>query len=494
MTGLTLYKMGKKTLLVFPTPTHTILNQYGYGIRKAGNEELVEQLKGYLMAKPKVSFEMTNQETPAFPVFAESENRLYIPRYFGLQTFGPPMKEALGDGEEAPRLVFQGTTRKEQEEPIQAFLEAAKDPCKGGGLLVLPCGAGKTACSLYIATVLKRKTLVICHKEFLMNQWKERIDQFIPSARVGRIKQSNVQVNGYDIVLASLQSLSMREYDPQIFKQFGLVIVDECHHIGAEVFSRCLPKVTSRYMLGLSATPNRKDGLRKVFEWHIGKPVYERKKRDDNDLIVRVQEFYDPHPDYGRERVLWNGKKNVVQMINAICNFEPRNEMIMDLLVDIKKKEHDRKVLILSERRKHLEALNKMIKARKLGTTGFYVGGMSQEELKESETKDFILATYHIAAEGFDVPALNTLVLASPVSAIEQPVGRIQRQKPSERQYTPLVIDIWDQFSLFRGQGLRRFQFYKKNGYKMEGWVDSSEVDECEEAPKRKVEFIDDDE
>lgn len=486
--------MGKKTLLVFPTPTHTILSQYGYGIRKDGNEELVDQLKEYLQAKPKVNFEMTNQEIQPFPVYVESDNRLYIPRFFGLQTFGLPMKGALGDGEEAPRLVFQGSVRKEQEEPIQAFLEAAKDPCRGGGLLVLPCGAGKTACSLYIATVLKRKTLVICHKEFLMNQWKERIDQFIPTARVGRIKQNVVQVDGYDIILASLQSLSMRDYDPKIFKNIGFVIVDECHHIGAEVFSRCLPKVTSRYMLGLSATPNRKDGLRKVFEWHIGKPVYERRKRDDNDLIVSVKEFYDPHPDYGRERVLWNGKKNVVQMINAICNFEPRNEMIMDTLMEIKQKDPDRKVLILSERRKHLDNLQKMIKARKMGTTGFYVGGMSQDELKESETKDFILATYHIAAEGFDVPALNTLVLASPVSAIEQPVGRIQRQKPHERQYTPLVIDIWDQFSLFRGQGLRRFAFYKKNGYRIEGWADTTDQEVAEDAPKRKVEFIEDDE
>jgi superfamily II DNA or RNA helicase len=367
---------------------------------------------------------------------------------------------------------------------------------KGGGLLVLPCGFGKTVCGLYLATHFKKKTLIVCHKAFLIDQWKERIAQYIPDARIGKIKQNVVDVEGKDIVIASLQSLAMREYDKAIFRPFGFVIIDEVHHTSAEVFSRALVRLTCRRILGLSATPDRKDGLRKVFEWHIGKPVFEVRKRNDNQLQVMMKPFYDPHPDYGRELHMYNGKLNVAQMINAICNYEPRNTMIVDTIEDIMKTEPSRQFIILSERRKHLETLNYLITARKLGTCGYYVGGMSQDALKESESKQFILATYHIASEGFDVPSLNTLILASPVSSIEQPVGRIQRQKPHERQFVPLVVDIWDTFSLFRNQGYRRIQFYKKNGYAFIGndYKDKDDDKNEESTKKKKYTFVKDDE
>jgi superfamily II DNA or RNA helicase len=469
----------------FQEPTRKWVCARGYAIEKDGNEELVEHLRKKLTVKPRV----INGEANEFPVFMESNRCLYIPKAFGLHTFGCPSVNTLHDGDDAPNLVFNGSPRPEQKEPIDKFVDAANDPIRGGGLLVLPCGFGKTVCALYISTVFRKKTLIICHKGFLMDQWRERIEQYIPTAKVGLIKQSKVDVENKDIVIASLQSLAMRNYDPCIFKTFGLVIIDEVHHTSAEVFSRALARIVCKRTLGLSATPDRKDGLRKVFEWFIGKPVYEIRKRGDNQLQVMLKKFYDPNPAYGRELHMYNGKLNVAQMINAICSFEPRNQLIIDTLKEVKEQDPGRQVIILSERRKHLETLKYLIKTHNLGTSGYYVGGMSQEDLKKSESKDFILATYHIAAEGFDVPSLNTLVLASPVSSIEQPVGRIQRQKPHERKYVPLVIDIWDEFSIFRNQGFRRIQFYKKNGYSING-----SPDECEDAeikqPEKKYTFV----
>jgi superfamily II DNA or RNA helicase len=90
---------------------------------------------------------------------------------------------------------------------------------------------------------------------------------------------------------------------------------------------------------------------------------------------------------------------------------------------------------------------------------------MKELDLKRSESRDVILATYSMAAEGMDIPVLNTLILASPIGDIEQAVGRIQRQKPNERKYVPYIIEMWDQYSLFQTQGLRHIKFYKKNGY-----------------------------
>ena len=327
-----------------------------------------------------------------------------------------------------------------------------------------------TALSLYLSCQIGKKTLIVCHKEFLMNQWRERIAQFAPAASVGLIKQGKVDVAGRDFVLASLQSLAMRGYDPEALAGFGLICWDECHHNAAEVFSRALYQVNAPVMLGLSATPNRKDGLRKVLEWFLGKPAYSVRRRGEAELRVVVRRYFDGSDtaaasDYARLRMMWNGKPNTAAMITAVCAHVPRNLAILAALQEILAAEPDRKVIVLSDRRGHLTALKKLIDDAGIGTTGFYVGGMKQALLDASAERQIILATGAMANEGLDIPALNTLIFASPVTAIEQPIGRIQRQKPDERTHAPLVLDFWDDFSVFYNQGARRQAFYKKNGY-----------------------------
>ena len=113
-----------------------------------------------------------------------------------------------------------------------------------------------------------------------MNQWVERINDFIPNARIGKLQGNVIKVEGYDIVIAMLQSVSMRDYPEDTFDDFGFVIYDECHHLGAEIFSRSLIKVGCQYTLGLSATPDRADGLTKVFKWFLGDIVFQIKKRE----------------------------------------------------------------------------------------------------------------------------------------------------------------------------------------------------------------------
>lgn len=473
----------------------TVLGHRGYAILKEGNEDLVEKLKELLTVTPKVFQGMVASQTEAssFPVYRENSKKLYLPKNFGLQKFGLPTTTDIPEGLPAPRLIFQGTIRKEQEEPVRHFLEATNDSKRMGGIISLACAAGKTVMSLYIASQFQKKTLVICHKEFLLNQWKERIEQFLPQAKVGMIKQKKVDVEDKDIVLGSLQSLAMREYPESIFRQFGFVVIDECHHIAAEIFSQCLPKITARRMLGLSATLKRKDGLSKVIEWFLGKPVFQ-KKRDDNHLMVLVKRFYDPHPDYGREIKLWNGNLNVAKMINRVCEYQPRNYMIVRALVDVLKEEPDRKVLILSERRNHLALLEEILIHHGITSIGYYIGGMKQEELDKSAQKQVLLGTFQLAQEGMDVPSLNTLILASPVSSIEQAVGRIQREKQEARRYKPIVIDIIDEFSLFERQGMKRLSFYRQTGYEIDDPTrcSSSLPEEKADKPNPKYRFVED--
>jgi superfamily II DNA or RNA helicase len=233
------------------------------------------------------------------------------------------------------------------------------------------------------------------------------------------------------------------------------------------VFSKALKKVNFKYALGLSATLTRKDGLTKVLKWYIGDVVYKAEKRQD-ELSVEFLEYYDPNPTYSLEVKGYNNKLNVSRMINNVCDYRPRGDFIVNRLVEVLKREPERKVIILSDRRNHLDMLQKMITNAGY-ESAFYVGGMKQDELKQSEEKQVILATYHIAAEGFDCPGLDTLILASPKSDVIQCVGRIQRTPQHMRKHVPLVLDIVDNFSLFARQGKKRCAYYESCKYDVKG-------------------------
>lgn len=444
----------------------TYLSHKGYAIEKHNNEKIIEKLIKELTVKPRNNSIMNNKDIDtSFAVYRENTKKIFLPKSYGLNKFGIPDENSLSDGIQCDNLVFEGILRENQENPVKSYINCIENPKINGGILSLPCGFGKTVCALYLSTYFKKKTLIVCHTEFLMDQWIERIKQYIPCARIGKIKQKVCNTSDKDIVIASLQSISMREYDNSIFREFGFVVCDECHHLSAKVFSRCLPKITNKRMLGLSATLKRKDGLSKVFEWFIGKPIVEI-KRKDSDVDILVKRYYDPHPAYNKECKLWNtGKLNFAKMINNVCEFPPRNYMLVDTLLEVLKKEPNRKVLFLSERRNHLQEIERILKSNNITSIGYYIGGMNKEKLDEGSSADIILATFQLASEAMDIPKLNTLVLASPVSSVEQPIGRIQRKKKEDREYTPLVIDILDEFSIFERQGIKRINFYKKNNY-----------------------------
>lgn len=453
----------------------TSLSSRGYGVLKAeiGPTEVASLMKELTMV-PLVSAgsPTAGSQQQEFPLFLESKTKIYVPKYFGLQRYGLPRTCRVSDG--APmsdKVAFAGALRPEQRGPVDAFVEAARDPMRMGGIISLPCGGGKTITALFIAALLGRKTLIIVHKDFLLNQWRERIAEFLPAASVGLIKAKVTDVAGRDIVIASLQSLSMKEYADDILSDVGLLIVDECHRVGTEVFSRALHKVNVRYSLGLSATVDRKDGMTKAFVAFLGDVVYRGQRRSDTVTVVQAR-FFDPDPEYCREETISIGKPNVSRMINNICAFESRTDFIVDSIMRVLAAEPERKVLILSDRKAQLRALKERVEARGV-TAGFYWGGMKPKELAESETKQVMCATYSYAAEGMDVPDLDTLFMTSPKSDIEQSCGRILRQKADVRVRQPLIVDVVDEFSLFSRQGFKRRAFYKKHGYSILSTIDA---------------------
>lgn len=436
-----------------------MLTSKGYKILKNNNyEKTIEELT----VKPFGDF-MNNDTNDEFCVCLQTSKYLYVPKYFGLQKFGLPSEYKLNEPTSID-VNFSGNIMDRQKEPIDKFIIAANDPLKMGGILQLPPGFGKTVMALYIICKLKVKTLIIVHKEFLLNQWKERIEQYIPNCSVGIIKQKKIEVDN-NIVIASLQSLCMKTYEDNIFNGFGFVIIDECHHVGAQVFSKALFKVNFKYTLGLSATVNRKDGLTKVFKWFLGDILYKITKKENIPCIVKQIVINDNNETYRKEYTIFNGKPNIAKMITNICSYSSRTTEIVNQIKSVLEKD-DRKVLVLSDRKQHLHDIGVQFEEEK---HGFYMGGMKERDLEKSKTKQIILGTYNMISEGFDLPSLDTLVLASPKSDVEQSIGRIQRKHTiTEKDNIPLVIDIVDNFSLFEKQANKRKVFYKKMKYEID--------------------------
>lgn len=440
------------------------LSNRGYALIKENysHQELTE-IRRDLTVKPFVSKQFSAGSTP-FSVFLESKKKLYLPRYYGIKHFGPPPKNKLV-GKDI-NLSFSSQLRPNQVPVAKKFLEAAHQ--NGGGIICVPCGFGKTVLGLKLLVELGKQTIIIVHKEFLMGQWIERIEQFIPDAKVGKIQGKVIKVEGYDIVIAMLQSVSMRDYPEGTFDGFGFVIYDECHHLGAEIFSRSLIKVGCQYTLGLSATPDRADGLTKVFKWFLGDIVYQIKKRDKEDVKVKLINYYSPEDSYSKELLNFKGQIIMPKMINSITEYSPRNDILIQEIKECF--QEGRKTLVLSDRRNHLKEIKCRLDAiaDMEITSGYYLGGLKQKELKEAEGKNVMLGTFSMASEGFDCKELDTIILASPKSNIEQAVGRILRKKKEDRILVPLIIDFIDDFSVFARQGEKRTKFYKKNDYQIE--------------------------
>ena len=442
---------------------NTYLGQKGYTIPK--NELTVEQekqIRNELTIKPFIMGSPINNNQNSFPAYRESQNKMYVPHYYGIEKFGPPKDYKINNGLNID-LEFVGKLRDYQEPVVNKFIKHCNDVGFGGGLLELPCAWGKTSASLYILSKLKKKTLVIVHKEFLMNQWIERIQQFLPKARVGKIQGPIIDIDDKDIVIGMLQSLSMKEYPISTFESFGLTIIDEVHHISSEVFSNSLFKLVTKYMLGLSATMNRKDGTTHVFKMFLGDVIFKGKRDEQMNVIVQAIEYQVNDDEFNEVKLDYRGNPAYSTMISKLCEYNRRSEFILKVLSDMLIKNPLQQVMILAHNKNLLKYLHDAISFRNIATVGYYVGGMKEHALKETESKKVVIATYAMAAEALDIKTLTTLIMATPKTDIEQSVGRILREKHSN----PIVVDIIDSHDLFKNQWKKRKTFYKKENYKI---------------------------
>ena len=388
------------------------------------------------------------EEPQPFPVFeCRGDGTVVVPRFWGDENFGRP-KTAFGHVEEATRLVFNGVLRSAvQEEAVEKATSQLRS--RGGGILSARTGLGKTTISLCVACAMGLKTMVVVHKQFLMDQWEERIQTFVPLARVGRLQQDVEDVDDCDIVVGMLQSIAMRDYDEDIFHGFGMVIFDEVHVVPAPVFSRALLKLCTPYVLGLSATPERRDGLTRVIHWFVGPTFFEHALSGEDRVTVRVVNFR-------MNRAL---PTNTVAAATIVCNMPDRNALIVDRIAGLVAEGH--KVLLLSDRRAHCENLKLSLKKIEVDAA-LYLGGMKNYELKKSEEARVLLGTYALAREGLDIPSLDALVLATPRSDVTQACGRILHGRT---ELSPVIVDVVDQWFIGKAQHKKRLVYYKNSGF-----------------------------
>jgi len=195
-------------------------------------DEMINNIRNELNVKPFVNGDYGGGDE-SFKIYNENENKFYLPKFYGIEKFGNPDVNILPEGKDID-IQFSLDLKDEQKIPAEKTIEAYNS--YGGGILSLPCGFGKTILALYFISVLKKKTLVIVHKEFLMNQWIERIKFALPSAKVGIVQGDKCQIDDNDIIIGMLQTLSMKEFAPDTFDDIGHVIIDECHTISSRVF------------------------------------------------------------------------------------------------------------------------------------------------------------------------------------------------------------------------------------------------------------------
>ena len=312
-------------------------------------------------------------------------------------------------------------------------------------------GAGKTVCALAVAAEMRLKTLVIVHKGVLMDQWVDRVRTFLPAAKVGRVCQDVCETEGCDIVVAMLQSVERRNYDG--LADHGLLILDEVHRFAAAGFSRILFKVNAPHVLGLSATPERRDGLTPVINWWLGDVVFRLERENQHHVRVWVVHTRVKVP------IVVNrvGRVDNCKYINAICDHAPRNEMLRGVVADLLAR--GRAILFLTDRRSHAELM-----AAHFPHHARLILGGTRSHAPITDAHRLLCSTFSMCREGVDVPHLDTLLLGANKSDVNQICGRVLREHHA-RSFDPLIVDFIDDSHIAYSQYRKRQDFYLQCGF-----------------------------
>lgn len=366
--------------------------------------------------------------------------------------------------------TFIGKLNKKQENVKNELLKYET------GILCATTGFGKTVIGAKIISELKTNTLIIVNRNNLLEQWKERLSYFlnINKKEIGQIGASKENLNG-KLDVASFQSLAKKDNLDEIVKDYGLVIIDECHHVAAFSFEKVLKAIRSKYVYGLTATPTRKDGWHKIIYMQCGDirvrvANRELKQNKEMEHVVIVKST-----GYKYISTEEKDKTQISEILNDMCHNIFRNNMIVQ---DIKRCVLEGRIpIVLTERVEHLKILKEELDSINVPVV-IYKGAMGKKKAKEirdiideadkNNKPRIILATSSSIGEGFDDSRLDTLFLTMPVSwkgRILQYVGRLHREHEDKSKV--IVYDYLDNMKVLEKMYFRRIKGYKIAGYEI---------------------------
>jgi superfamily II DNA or RNA helicase len=360
---------------------------------------------------------------------------------------------------EETRVSFVDTIAlKEKQEEVMSEMRQ----CHGilSGCLALHTGFGKTVVALKLISQLGVRCLWLSHTNQLLAQLQERARSFL-GVDVGELDSDS----NAPIVTCTIQSLLRKDFD---VSSFGLLIIDEVHHMSAPSFSQAFHKIGGiPYTIGLSATLERKDGLEHVFQSTLGRVLSVRVLECTRKPLVRVlQGFWNFDIKLNRA-----GDPLFAQAITDMTRIEDYNRVIIEEIVRVYTSDPERKILLLTDRKEHILILNALLQntpeIQKVDV-GQIHGDLSFTEIQETlqGNKRIIMATYGLAGEGFDCPGLNCVLMATPRNDIRQAVGRILGERVGVLQ--PLIVDIRNTLGIFYNQGRERLKYYQEQEFDVE--------------------------
>lgn len=341
---------------------------------------------------------------------------------------------------------FTGTLRAFQHQAVESMLK------REFGTLSAPTGSGKTVMALFMIAARRQPALIIVHTKDLALQWIARIGAFlsIPSGEVGMVGGGKHSI-GEKVTVALVQSLY--KCAEQVCPRIGHLIVDECHRAPSRTFTEAVTAFDARYMLGLSATPWRRDKLSRLIFWHLGGVYHEIQKADliqsgdvlDAKIVLCNTEFkpyYDPVREYAK-------------MLSELTTDDKRNRQIVE---DVAREAVSAPgiCLVLSDRKVHCETLVALLQYGKKIPTELLTGDLSTTQRQEVVQRldaglaRVLVATGQLIGEGFDLPDLSTLFLATPIrfsGRVLQYLGRVLRPAPGKARakvydYVDIHVDV----------------------------------------------------
>jgi superfamily II DNA or RNA helicase len=423
---------------------------------------------------PKISMVPTGAPE-TLSLMHEDADFIFVPRFLGVKAWGAPDTVNLSWATSGGTMVFNGRLDESRGQPgavrdVMQHFEKDQE-CPPGAILVLPCGFGKTCCALKIACDLGRRTLIVVPTRVLADQWADRISFFCPRSRHCTMSgaqtiESLEEMAEHEFVITTIQTLSMCHMPEEMRTFFGTAVIDEAHKLVAPTFQLAVRNIAPAFFLSLSATPERGDGLHIAMPFLLGDIVHRKARPPCNEMLVF--RLHCPHGNLKEVKRTISGKVvyGTAKMITAMCKSDSRRKSITEAIRWCLRQQ--RTVLVLSDRVELLRNLYADMADNEAETgavCGMLTGSTKQTDRASVMTMPVILATYGLCREGFDKASLNTLIMVTPVTNIEQCVGRILRGGQS--CVSPLVIDIVDDFSVFRLYAKKRFKFYDKNRYQI---------------------------